>query len=417
MLFEGNTIGNLMAVAIAIEVIWRLQFNRERVDFRRTLTHLGCAFLVWIAGKAFNGSLPFHYILLQSSQDNWEWRSSSPWTWAVCLLGVDLLFYLWHRASHSLGLLWSLHQVHHQGETMELSLALRQPALGILSAGILLLPLAWLGFPWEVALPCLTFHSLWDFALHSHLPVRIPVLSGILLDPVHHHLHHSDNIDMQKRNFGVIFTLWDRLGGTYRKPEIARAPTACGLRGECEPGDPMSANLKPVLRIFLELGRSLKMKSRIHLEKLGLPTVLLWAALFGGSPEAEAGASFVFTSSSEALATNTFTTISSIRTDVGADDNGNVEWLTITGTNSSGTAQSATLKVPDSTPSTAINATMASASLAALRNCEKKAMLFKSGLSEADAFVVRSYGSATSCTSDCFSYNTSGISVISCSLE
>jgi|GEM_PF-1218663 len=418
MLFEGNKISILMAAAIALEIIWRLNFRKDRVEFRRTLTHLGCGFLVWLLSKVFASSFPFHYILLQSSQDTWDWRMRSPWTWVVCLLSVDLLFYLWHRASHSLGLLWSLHQVHHQGKTMELSLALRQPTLGFFTAGLLILPLAWLGIPWEVTLACVTFHSLWDFALHSHLPIRLPVLSGLVLDPAHHHLHHSDDIDLQKSNFGVIFTLWDRLGGTYRKPEGSHTPAAYGLRHESEPGDPISANLKPVLIIAHESTRRMKMKTRRFkmIEKTTLSALLLLTGLGLDALPAKAG-TYTFSSGATALAANTFTTISSIRTDVGSDDIGTIEWLTITGTSANGAAQTATLKVAIGTPTNASIATMASARNAALRNCEKKALLFKSGLSEADAFVVRSYGSLTPCTSDCFSYNTSGIKVISCSLE
>src|SRR6185312_61973 len=48
--------------------------------------------------------------------------------WACGLLGVDLLYYFWHRASHETRVLWAIHAVHHQSEDMNLGVALRQPA-------------------------------------------------------------------------------------------------------------------------------------------------------------------------------------------------------------------------------------------------------------------------------------------------
>src|ERR1700712_2250562 len=62
--------------------------------------------------------------------------------WACALLGVDLLYYFWHRASHEVRVLWAIHAVHHQSEDMNLAVALRQPAFQAPSVVLFFLPLA-----------------------------------------------------------------------------------------------------------------------------------------------------------------------------------------------------------------------------------------------------------------------------------
>src|SRR3954454_22462765 len=53
--------------------------------------------------------------------------------WVVGLVGIDFLYYWWHRASHRLTLLWAVHAVHHQSQDFNLAVALRQPALEALT--------------------------------------------------------------------------------------------------------------------------------------------------------------------------------------------------------------------------------------------------------------------------------------------
>jgi hypothetical protein len=94
-----------------------------------------------------------------------------------------------------------------------------------------------------------------------------------------------------------------------------------------------------------------------------------------------------------------------------------VEVITISGTTSAGTAISAAIKLPATLPPTVITATMVSALMTAARNCEKQGLLFKSGLSGATSFVMRSYAESSTCgTGGCFDLTSTNV-VISCSLE
>lgn len=56
---------------------------------------------------------------------------------------------------------------------------------------------------------------------HFHLPVAYPKwLRTILISPHHHHLHHSKDERHLGVNFGVIFSIWDRLFQTYFDQEV-----------------------------------------------------------------------------------------------------------------------------------------------------------------------------------------------------
>ena len=87
--------------------------------------------------------------------------------WVALVLGVDLGYYAWHRASHRVGFLWAVHAVHHQSEEYNLSVALRQPWLESFMSPFFYLPLAVLGFPPIMYLGGVTIDTLYQFWIHT----------------------------------------------------------------------------------------------------------------------------------------------------------------------------------------------------------------------------------------------------------
>lgn len=66
------------------------------------------------------------YVLVYENARLFELSDRPLLHWACGLLGVDLLYYFWHRASHESRVLWAIHAVHHQSEDMNLGVALRR---------------------------------------------------------------------------------------------------------------------------------------------------------------------------------------------------------------------------------------------------------------------------------------------------
>ena len=144
--------------------------------------------------------------------------------WAVGFMGVDLAYYLFHRASHRVNLLWATHVVHHQSEEYNLSTALRQGALQGAAAAPFYWPLAVLGVTTPVFVACATINTLYQFWIHTRLIKKLPgFLEALWNTPSHHRVHHGVDPQYIDKNYAGMFIIWDRLFGTFY-PEGSEEP-------------------------------------------------------------------------------------------------------------------------------------------------------------------------------------------------
>ena len=56
----------------------------------------------------------------------WHLSATRWYTWLIAILGVDLLYYCYHRMAHRVRLVWATHQAHHSSQYFNLATALRQ---------------------------------------------------------------------------------------------------------------------------------------------------------------------------------------------------------------------------------------------------------------------------------------------------
>ena len=141
---------------------------------------------------------------------------------AVGILALDFYIYVLHRLEHAVQVLWRLHVVHHSDIAVDASTSLRHhPLESLVNNGTGNLLFALLGLP------------LWAFACYGalsglvgllqHANVRLPpslesLLNLVIVGPSLHRAHHSSDPMFHNNNFGIVFTFWDRLFGTYRRP-------------------------------------------------------------------------------------------------------------------------------------------------------------------------------------------------------
>lgn len=163
-------------------------------------------------------------------------------TWAFALLLVDLVYYAGHRLCHEVGALWALHAVHHQSGELNLSVGLRGPWLSALQIAPFMIPIALLGVPVSVLFPIYAFHTVWKLLVHTRLVGRLGPLELVFATPSQHRVHHAQNERFLDKNFGGLFSVWDRLFGTFQvedeAPRFAPAPALSSL-------DPLENNLAP----------------------------------------------------------------------------------------------------------------------------------------------------------------------------
>ncbi|HSO31089.1 MAG TPA: sterol desaturase family protein [Labilithrix sp.] len=201
---------------IAIEYAWAKR--RGVVVYRLTdsLTDLSCG----VASQVFNifgaaiqlgiYAWVFHHARLVTLSPPW-WLQ-----WLVAFVGVDLLYYWWHRFSHEVNFLWAAHVVHHQREDYNFAVALRQAVLTSWTVLPFYLPLAVVGVSPFVFAITVAFSTLYQFWIHTQLvgKLRGPV-DWILNLPSHHRVHHAINPGYLDKNYGATLIIWDRLFGTY----------------------------------------------------------------------------------------------------------------------------------------------------------------------------------------------------------
>ena len=153
----------------------------------------------------------------------------------VAVLIQDYLRFASHRLMHRFEILWDVHKVHHSAEFLTpltnhrvhiIEEAIQQGVTG-LSVGPLLGIVAFLtgtpistntllGFDAYMLIDTLSFAML----RHSHIGLCFGPLERYLMSPRQHHLHHSAARHHWDKNFGFLFSCWDRSAGTicYSNP-------------------------------------------------------------------------------------------------------------------------------------------------------------------------------------------------------
>jgi sterol desaturase/sphingolipid hydroxylase (fatty acid hydroxylase superfamily) len=167
------------------------------------------------------------------------------------MISIDFASYAAHRIMHRWPVLWSFHAIHHSAEKLTPLTTYRQHPVELfflngaraLAAGFGLTTL-YAFFQREPSV--VTVYGLgagffvYMFTVnlhHSMVPVSYPHwLRGVLVSPHVHHIHHSMAERHIDRNFGVVFSVWDRMFGTYCDEEIGLEELEFGL-GASDPAD------------------------------------------------------------------------------------------------------------------------------------------------------------------------------------
>jgi sterol desaturase/sphingolipid hydroxylase (fatty acid hydroxylase superfamily) len=193
--------------------------ERDVYRLNDSINDLSCGILQQLADVFLKTVLFAAYLWLYQGHRLFAVPSDAPWAWLACFLGVDFLYYWFHRFSHVVNAGWAAHVVHHQSEEMNLAVALRQGAFQQAFSWVFYLPLAVLGFPPLMFLAVSSFNTLYQFWIHTRLIGRLGPLEWVLNTPSHHRVHHGRNPKYLDRNHGGTLIVWDRVFGTFQAEE------------------------------------------------------------------------------------------------------------------------------------------------------------------------------------------------------
>jgi sterol desaturase/sphingolipid hydroxylase (fatty acid hydroxylase superfamily) len=146
----------------------------------------------------------------------WHLRVDQWYTWVIAIVGVDLLYYAYHRSAHRVRLIWATHQAHHSSQYFNFATALRQKWNN--SGEILMwVPLPLIGIPPWMVFFAFSLNLIYQYWVHTERIDKLPrPIEFVFNTPSHHRVHHGmDQIYLDK-NYGGIFILWDRLFGSFQ---------------------------------------------------------------------------------------------------------------------------------------------------------------------------------------------------------
>jgi sterol desaturase/sphingolipid hydroxylase (fatty acid hydroxylase superfamily) len=232
--------------------LFRFSYNKWR--------HAGVNIFFTITTILINFSMAF--ILLKAA--DWattanfgilNWLPDMP-LWAFAVVGMLLLdligAYTVHWAEHKVRWMWRFHLIHHTDTNVDTTSANRHhpgesvfrfvfTTLGVVIAGA---PM-WLVFMYQ------SFSVLLSQFNHANigLPKAIDTaLSWVIVTPDMHHVHHHYKLPYTDSNYGNIFSIWDRLFGTYM--DLDREKLVYGIDTHMSAAE--NAHIAPLLKIPFE---------------------------------------------------------------------------------------------------------------------------------------------------------------------
>jgi sterol desaturase/sphingolipid hydroxylase (fatty acid hydroxylase superfamily) len=152
----------------------------------------------------------------------------------LSIIALDASTYLAHRLMHGIPALWRAHSVHHADPLVDVTTALRFHPIEIVWRFTMLMGPAWLlGLPAEGLVAYRVVSAF--VALFEHMNVRLwqpldTALSFVVGTPNMHKIHHSRVESETNTNYGNLFSVFDRVLGTFT-PSARAASVEYGLDG------------------------------------------------------------------------------------------------------------------------------------------------------------------------------------------
>jgi sterol desaturase/sphingolipid hydroxylase (fatty acid hydroxylase superfamily) len=142
-----------------------------------------------------------------------------PLRFVLALVLLDGWMYVWHRANHTVPLLWRFHRMHHSDRHMDVTTATRFHLGEHVGASVLRLGL----------IPLLGF-EVWHLVVYDTLVIAVTQfhhadisigrwdrrLRWLIVTPYMHKVHHSNWRLETDSNYSTVFSIWDRLFRSFR---------------------------------------------------------------------------------------------------------------------------------------------------------------------------------------------------------
>ncbi|MFT6879181.1 MAG: sterol desaturase/sphingolipid hydroxylase (fatty acid hydroxylase superfamily) [Psychromonas sp.] len=204
-------------------------------------------------------NFPLAYFLVVSS--DWaiannigiiNWLPAMP-IWVYTIIGLMLLdligAYFIHWLEHKVKWMWMFHLIHHSDLNIDTTSANRHhPGESVFRFVFTTIAVVITGAPMWMVFMYQFFSVL--LSQFNHANIALPkfldnAISWIIITPDMHHVHHHFTQPYTDSNYGNIFSIWDRIFGTYMKLE--RSKLTYGIDTYMDPTE--NENIGTLLKI------------------------------------------------------------------------------------------------------------------------------------------------------------------------
>lgn len=200
----------------------RNKWRHAAVNFSFTIMHLALhtGFAVFIVLLS-DWSAANHFGVVQ-------WLNTPVWlTILISALIIDFFAgWLAHITEHKVKWMWRFHVIHHADNNVDVTTGLRHHPVESVFRGIFILAgIAVAGAPMYAVMIYQTFLVL--ATQFTHANISLPKwldrsLSLIIVSPNMHKVHHHWKQPYTDTNYGAVFSIWDRMFGTFEKLDTAQ---------------------------------------------------------------------------------------------------------------------------------------------------------------------------------------------------
>jgi sterol desaturase/sphingolipid hydroxylase (fatty acid hydroxylase superfamily) len=217
-----------LILAGGIAFFWMLESVKPMFDFKYSKwQHAGINLFFTLTTIIVNFILAFILLYIAEGVDT---GSFGILTWfkgvniyvytLIGLLLLDLIgAYLVHLVEHKVKFLWRFHLIHHTDTWIDTTSANRHhPGESVIRFAFTALGVLIVGSPMWMVFMYQSFSVV--FAQLTHANIALPrkldkVLSYVFVSPDMHKVHHHYVLPYTDSNYGNIFSVWDRLFGTF----------------------------------------------------------------------------------------------------------------------------------------------------------------------------------------------------------
>ena len=229
------------------------KFQHAGINIFFTITTILINFLMaFILVSAIDWTTRYQFGLL-------NWLPEMP-IWLHCILGLLLLdligAYFVHWLEHKIKWMWRFHLIHHSDTWVDTTSANRHhPGESVFRFIFTTLGVVLIGCPIWILMLYQSMSVL--LSQFNHANIIFPkwldtTLSWVIVSPDMHKVHHHYILPYTDTNFGNIFSIWDRIFGTFAT--MKRSEIVFGIDTYMDPSE--NNNLMRLLKIPFQKYRS-----------------------------------------------------------------------------------------------------------------------------------------------------------------